>query len=238
MLLLEPYIKHLVTALLGGFFLALGIFSFGEPLLFDRLFFSLLFLIVYAFRKDINLLGIISIIIVERLSEEIAFLLVLDNWILKLATYGLAFYVLKMRMKDSLFIPVSVCLLMTIGAELYWLFTDYKFLNTHWYAFLISLNLLVRKAISSRVFLTIEHFDVSGDCTPLKVDFYIYQLAGVFAIINMFMLAEYGVRHLLSIDLLFVYTYYSMVTQALAFVLLFVIADQSIKVTRSRLIQA
>lgn len=238
MLLLKPYIKHLVTALLGGFFLALGIFSFGEPLLFDRLFFTLLFLIAYAFRKDVNLLGIICIIVTERLSEEIAYLFILDSLPLKIVTYGLALYVLKVRMKDSLFIPVFVCLLMTIGAELYWLLTDYKFLNTHWYAFLIGLNLLVRKAISSRAFLTVEHFDVSDDCTPLKVDFYIYQLAGVFAIINMFMLAEYGVRHLFSIDLLFVYTYYSMVTQALAFVLLFVIADQSIKVTRSRLIQA
>lgn len=238
MLFFQPFIQHAISAMLIGVFLALGLYTFGEPLLFDRVFFTALFLLALAFRKDINLLGVTLIIIAERLTEEIGYALILDSLPLKFLTYGLCLYALTLRRNDMLFFPTLATLLIMISTECYWWQTEYKFLNTHWYAFLIALNLMVRKAISIRCFWTLDNLKKGDKAETLKIDYYIYQMAGAFTLINIAILAEYLLRHVLKLPILVVYEYYPIVTQGLAFLLLFFIADQSIKVTRSKLIQA
>lgn len=247
-MVLRPLLQHLTSAFLVGLFLALGIITFGEPFLFDRIFFASLFIIAFVFRKDINLLGVTLIIIVERLTEEGAYLLIVDSASLKVVTYAACLIALYFRRNDSLFYLVSTSLVIIIGAEIYWYISDYHFLNIHWYVFLITLNLLVRKAISSRCFWTLELLQVSQQyiesssneinrVSPLKVDYYVYQLAMYFIVINLMTLTEYLVRHVLLINTLIVYNLYALTNHILAFIFLFLLADQAIKVTQAKKIK-
>jgi len=238
MVVLRPFLKHAVSALLIGLFLALGVFTLGKALLFDRIFFAALLFLAFFFRKDINLLGVICIIIAERIVEEVGFLIILDIPPLKFLFYGLCLYMLQFRLKDGLVWPVFIALLAFIGVEIYWWLTDYKFINTHWYVFLISLNLLVRKAISSRAFWTVENLKKGIHAEPLRLDYYIYQLAGAHAVVNLLILAEYMVRHLWQTDLLLIHSNYALVNHILAVLSLFLLADQSIKVSQMRHMKA
>ncbi|MCY7297291.1 hypothetical protein [Alteromonas sp. a30] len=230
-MVLRPLLQHLTSALLIGLFLALGLLTFGKPFLFDRIFFTSLFIIAFAFRNDVNLLGVTLIIIVERLVEETAYLLIIDSLSLKVVTYLFCIFALFLRRNDSLFYLTLTSLCIMIGAEIYWFINDYRFLNTHWYIFLISLNLFVRKAISSRCFWTLE-LAPNKNITPLKVDYYVYQLALYFIVINLVTLAEYLARHLFSLNSLLIYNLYALTNHILAFIFLFLLADQAIKVTR------
>jgi len=231
-----PLFQHIISALLVGLFLALGIVTFGDPFLFDRIFFASLIIIAIAFKKDVNLLGVTLIIITERVLEEGAYFLIVNSLPLKGLTYLACLYALYLRRNDSLFYPILISLLLIVSAEIYWWLSDYTFLNIHWYVFLITLNLFVRKAISSRCFWTLELIPNSR-VQPLKVDYYTYQLALFFIGVNLVTLAEYIARHLFSLDSLFIYKLYPLMNHILAFVFLFLLADQAIKVTQSRKIK-
>lgn len=231
-MVIRPFFQHLISTLLVGLFIALGIITFGDPFLFDRIFFASLLIIAISFKKDINLLGVTLIIIVERVFEESAYFIIVNSFSLKALTYIACVYALYLRRNDTLFYPIAISLSIIIPTEIYWWMSDYAFLNIHWYVFLIALNLFVRKAISSRCFWTLELLPKSK-VQPLKVDFYTYQLALFFIMVNLITLAEYLARHLFSLNSLYVYELYPLMNHILAFIFLFLLADQAIKVTQS-----
>ncbi len=232
-MIFRPLLQHASSALLVGLFISLGMLTLGKPLLFDRVFFASLLIIAFAFRKDINLLGVTTIIIAERILEEIAYLFVPESFALKILTYAVCLFALYLRKQDSIFYVVLISVSILIGAEIYWVITDFKFISTHWYIYLITLNLFVRKAISSRCFWTAEKFP---HCVsePLKIDYYVYQLAAIFIFINLLTLGEYLLRHILAINSLIIYSNYALINHIIASTFLFLLADQAIKIAQKK----
>lgn len=69
-MLLSHYLPKILTALFGGLFVSLGIYTFGNALLFDRIFIGVLIFTAVICRKNIDVLGVVVILVAFTLLDE------------------------------------------------------------------------------------------------------------------------------------------------------------------------
>ena len=235
---ITPFAQKVVSAALAGFFIAAGIITFGDASKFDRLYIAIIIAIAVYVRKDVNLLGVIFILAFERVVEELVWLTTFgDNgfkWIVYLVcALGLCH---ERKAKAPCFFYLTLIYLLTVSSELYWLATGYNAPQIYWYLFLVANTVFIRNLFILRPFRTAEYFP--SEAEPLRIDHHLHNIFAFFIWINIAMIVEYLLRHLVGLNhVLYVYNSFEYIVHIIATAILFNLTDQSIKVANKRLIK-
>lgn len=227
--------KPLATAVIASCCIALGIITFGNPDIFDRLFLGVLALSFIICYNNINLLGILAIIAVARMAEELAWLLIGFEdipWV-KLGIYLLAGYCTWFfRYEGKVMIAVGLTVALSAGAELYWYITDYETPLISWHILLIFQDLWIRYFLLQRYAITEKFYPDKVDITYLE--FPVRRIYLWFIFHNIIMLAEYLSRHILGASSLIVYDSFSYVAHGFGayFIYLILMENRNVIVKR------
>jgi hypothetical protein len=197
-MLLHAYLPKLITALFGGLFIAAGVLTFGNALIFDRLYIGILIFTAIICRKNINVVGIIVILLIERIIEELLWFSFVDHfynlWTVKILVYTALGFMLYKLWYDTMAKVALPCLLLSIGADLYWYVIEYANApGIYWYNIIIAQSLLVRYLLFSRIELTEDFFKMPAESSNL--DWFIYQITRLYIIIQALNISEYLLRH-------------------------------------------
>jgi hypothetical protein len=236
-MIIRAYLPQILTTFFGGLFVALGIITFGNAEAFDKLYLLILFFAALLCHKNMNIVSILSIILLQRLTEELAWLYLFDNNIIKLLIYCfglLAAYYLRHDWLVKVIIPTIV---LVIVAEAYWFISDYKSPELYWHIWIMISNLIVRFLIFSRVSLVDHYFPNKGE--SVNLDWVIYKLSVVVIIIQSAILFEYLIRHILGVSgALYIYLLYPYLIHGLATIAIWATFQESYKQILPKLLKA
>jgi len=227
-MILNLYLRKLLTPILVINFILIGVITFDYAEHFARWFvFGLLFFTLIKINaRDINMTGLLCIIIFERSIEEIAYLL-LDNFNVKVFVYLSALIVLYIFKYDKLVKLFCIPLVaLVILVELFWWFSGYDSPRLHPYVFMLLLNLITRHLLFMRVPLT-DRYATGGKSLPL--DWKIYGLAKWSVLVIGVMLIEYLIRHVTPLNPLNIYYIYTPLMHAIAVTTLFFVTDDYLR---------
>ncbi|MFT5674770.1 MAG: hypothetical protein ACI808_000694 [Paraglaciecola sp.] len=241
-MLLRAYLPKFITALFGGLFIATGILTFGNAMIFDRLFIGVLIFTAIVCRSNINVVGIIAILALERLLEEFLWFSVIDQfyniWQMKIVIYaGLAWMLYKLWY-DTMVKIVLPFILLSVAAEFYWYFIDYeKIPGIYWYNIIIGLNLLTRYLLFSRMELTESITSKSAE--SINLDWVVYQITRLYIVIEILNISEYLIRHLLTYsNIQLIYSSYPYLLHSISTFTLWVVFNETNKLIKSRFVSA
>jgi len=241
-MLIRAYLPQIMTALFGGFFVAAGIFTFGNAFIFDRLYLAILIFTAFICRKNINVVGIIVILLFERIFEETLWFFLHDIWnniwFLKAGVY-LTLGALTVKLWHDPMSKIALsCLVFSLFAEFYWHLTDYeKVPSIYWHNIIIGQSLVVRYLLFSRIGLTYKL--LSKHSKSINLDWFIYQITSLYIVVEAFNIFEYLLRHIAKLlQVQFVYTIYPYVMQSLATFTLWIVFNETNKLIKSRFIKA
>ena len=238
-MLLNHYVPKILTALFGGLFVFLGIYTFGEGLLFDRVFYGILVFTAFICRHNVNVIGVILIILVQRLLEEGGwFILTSDVDILaRLGFYIFASACIFKFKHDNLSRLLILAFLIAISCEVYWAIANLKPSAIHWFVFALTLNLATRYLIFLRVSYTEDFFPEKAQ--SINLDWHIYKLNAVSALAQFAMVVEYAVRNALHVkEALYVYKAYPYVMAATGTYAIWIIFNESYRLLIPKLLKA
>lgn len=197
---IKPISERLLTITIASLLTVAGVFTFDNPFWFDWLYFATLAFVVVLNPKNINIAGLVAILLIAKLLDEAGWYLVAErtNIQTKVLVYlGLLLTLVKIKEEEYRF-PLFMLLAITLVAELYWYFTNYKDLRLDWYWFQINLVVLIRHFVFTRVFLTRKYFPQTAK--SLTLDLQVHDLMTAFMFLHALMLIEYFARHILSIN--------------------------------------
>jgi|GEM_PF-1020201 len=241
-MLIRAYLPKIITALFGGLFIAAGILTFGNALIFDRLFLGILLFTGFICRKDINVLGIIIILAAIRVLEEFLWFLFTDqlynHWISKFVIYLVLLFSIYKFWFDKMSKVSLVILLICVLAEIYWVMIGYSVTPAiYWYAALVVLSLLTRHFLFSRIQIT-EQFTIKTG-KSINLDWYIYQITRMYIFIEGLNIFEYILRHVFSLkNMQIIYHIYPYIMQSLATFTLWIVFNEANKLFKEKLIRA
>lgn len=216
----------------------IGFYTFGDAVVFDRLFVVTLLILLILFKSAIDIIGVIIILLAQRAIEEFAYPLVyVDLAPIKLLVYLLCVVgVVKIRHDKSAWF-LGPALFTVIMAECYWWYSDYEEPAVWWFALLAGVSMAVRKSIWKRSYYTRMYFP-NRESKNIDVDYYIYELNLAYTLVNVAMVLEYLVRHILKIQSLYIYHSFEYISHGIAVITLFLILDQALKHLNRNLIKA
>ena len=228
-MILYTYLLPIIRSLIAGSIIFFGSITFGEAEYFDRVFLIVLtlFLLTKVIDNDINIVGILVIMLTIILLDEVAFLTMSVDFI-KVLIYPVAFillYKLKSDKMASYIVLPLVCI--TLSAELYWQAIDHPPPLVHYFVTLMVLNLLVRHFLSLRVFISPAFFNQRP--TSIHLDWQLYQITKFNIFVIAAVLVEYLIWHTTDVHSWYVYQAYPYIQQILAVVTLLVIVDHIFK---------
>jgi len=216
----------------------IGIYTFGSAILFDRLFVITLLILLLLFKSAIDIIGVILILLVQRAIEEFVFPMVFSDFpAIKIIVYLLCTVGLWKIRRDASSVVLGVVFLAVIGSEGYWWYVGYNAPAVWWFVLLAGVSMSVRKSIWKRSYYTRMYFPTRNS-QNLDVDYYIYELNLVYTLVNVAMILEYLVRHVLKIQSLYIYHLFEYISHGIAVITLFLILDQALKHLNQNLIKA
>tara|TARA_R110002167_G_scaffold3583_4_gene17370 strand:- start:11139 stop:11867 length:729 start_codon:yes stop_codon:yes gene_type:complete len=235
-MILRQYIGNGITSLLAVIFLTIALLTFGYAQYFDRLFIIFLLSLIFFNIHNANIISIALIFLLERFFEEIIFFSS-SYLFIKPLIYLLSLWLIKLFWYDKLIRRIILpTVLMCIIGEIYWYLIDYNAPRMHSYIAMLMLNMVTRHLIFLRIpifkkFQTLS-FIKNIVRLPLKhtsVDIQLYSLAMVNILVVVIMIVEYLLRHLTSLEPLFIYNFYSETVHVLSATTLFLIVNFIIK---------
>ncbi|MCC2616693.1 hypothetical protein LJ739_10615 [Aestuariibacter halophilus] len=238
-MLLRHYTPKILTALFGGLFVFAGFYTFGNALLFDRIFIGVLIFTALICRKNVNVLGVVVILVIQRLLEEAGWSISEANHelLVKAVFYGLALFVYYKTRFDELSKVFLTTITIALLSEAYWYFSDKSAPEIYWYVFVATNAFLVRYLVFVRVGFTGDYFPQKAE--SINLDWHIFKLYGVASFLQLIMIAEYIVRSVFGfIKITYVYYTYPYVAQALATYAVWVIFNESYRLLLPRLLKA
>jgi hypothetical protein len=183
-----------------------GFLTFGDGLLFEKIYIALLVFMAVIFIRDINIVSIIVISAIANLSSELLYFIVFDSEYqiaTKLMVY-VAICITLFKLKTEEFrIIISVVIGLCIAAEMYWIYTGYDAPSIYWYVLLININLAVRFFLFSRVFITSKYFPKRY--RSLDLDISLHSLVWYYILVHMAVLIEYLVRRIFDVSFAEIY---------------------------------
>lgn len=224
---IRQYINNWITNILAITFLTLALLSFGYAESFDRLFIVYLIGVAVLNIKNVNIITIIGILMIERLVEELVFFSnTLD--IAKLTTYILSMFFLRYFWYDSVVkrIVLPVIVIASV-VEIYWYKIGYESPRIHFYIGMVWLNIFTRHLLFMRV--PISRQLTLKNASQISLDWQLYSLSKWNIIVIVMMIIEYMTRHLSSASSLVVYNSYPYAMQLLSIATLFFITNFFIK---------
>ena len=236
-MILRAYLSTAITTLFGGFFVFLGITTFGNGEAFDRLFIFIFIFTGIVCRKNVDVLGIVLILAFERILEEIFWFSTQDIWYSKIAVYSclaILFYKLRYDALSKLSIP---CLVLSICAEFFWFATDYQSTpEIYWYNIIIGQSMVVRFLLFSRINLSQSVFN--REAKSINLDWIIHQATSMFIIIETLNILEYLLRHIVELKVTIIYICYPFAMQAIATFILWAVFNEANKIFKKRILSA
>lgn len=237
-MLLHAYLPKLITALFGGLFIAAGVLTFGNALVFDRLYIGILIFTAIVCHKNINVVGIILILLLERVMEELAWTILFNSYLTKVLFYSIAFYVIYLLKYDNLTKILAITCLSSVFAEIYWYITSYNSPEIQWYIIIIALNSFIRHMIFLRVSYTEEIFPTK-EVISINLDWVIYKLNAAAIIVQALVLFEFLIRHLFGLsNILIFYTLSPYAMHVIATYTIFITFSESYRLLLPRLLKA
>lgn len=234
---LRAYLPQIIAALLGGLFVALGIITFGNAWAFDSIYVSLLIFTGIVCRKDINVVSLIIILILQLIWESLAWSLLINESIVKVMLYLSAICAAYYFRYDWLAKMVATVVVIASASELYWYATDYIAPEIYWYIWIMISNILVRYLIFCRVSFVDNYYPKKGE--SINLDWIIYKLNAVLTILPAAMVFEYLSRHILGFeDVLVVYYSYSYAIHIIGTIIIWAIFNESSKRLIPKLLKA
>ncbi len=238
--IITPNISKKVVFLTGLIACCIGVFSFGKPFVFDRIYLILLIgAAAYSFHIDKNIFGIFVILSLERIFEETMFMLNSNDLSFKLLVISLcAFACYKLRYDRMIWVAVGA-LVSLLLAEIYWLYIGYKTPAIYWSFVILFQSLLVRHFIFFRPAIMEQRFPEWKEVRWINTDWQVYQLMFVFVVIESARLLEYYVRHILGFkDIVIVYNLYPYLAQVIACAIIWIILNETVRMTREKYLMA
>ncbi|WP_340680412.1 hypothetical protein [Paraglaciecola sp.] len=236
-MLARVYLPPFITALFGGLFVALGILTFGNAYIFDRLFIGVLIFTALICFKNINIVSLLTIILLQRIIEELAWAGLNDSYVAKELVYLLGLVMIYTFRYDPMVKFATPTLLLTIAAEIYWYVSDYPAPEVYWPVLLLLSNLFTRYMIFSRLEFVERYFPKKSQSTNL--DWIIYKLTGTTVIIQSLLLLEYIIRHVFELhQLLVMYHSYPYLVHGIAIFAIWATFNESYKQILPRLLKA
>lgn len=228
-----PNLFQIVTA---AIFTALGFLTFGEPLWFDRLFFAVLVVAGILHYKNINVIGVIAILLLARFADELGFwtLQNFSSWVKPIMYVIAAISLWCLRDAEEWFLFLAVTISLTLSIEIYWYFSDYKAPMVVWLIYLITVETLVRYALLIRIFITARFFPTKQK--SIGLDHWLRVTAGIVIAVRLLELFEYQLRHLQVTTSTFFYTLAPYANHAITVTVLWMLLDQTARLTKERLI--
>lgn len=214
-------------------FIVLGIWSFGNAELFDRAFYACLIFTALINMKDVNILGILIIILFSRTIDELAWQVITNlEWqALRIPIYAILGIVLWFGRHDPTFRYLSIFLwCICVASEIYWYFVGYKAPQLYWYLFTMSLALIVRHLIFLRTTLTVKLGVKSSILNKeIQLDWEVYKVVHVTYIVQLLVLIEFLIRHLLGFHILVVYKLSPAIMHVLAIYTMYLVFEANYK---------
>jgi hypothetical protein len=227
-MLIRAYLPTILTALFGGLFVAAGVLTFGNPLVFDRLYLGIIIFSAILCRKDINIVAALAIIFLQHLFEELAWLYItaydIDNIPIYLAGLWVSYYfwydwVSKILLANSI---LAIC------AELFWYLTEYSAPGIAWYLGLMIVCIFVRHFIFNRVSYVDMYFPEKG--RSINLDWMLYKINALLVITQTIIFLEYFVRHILGYsNALIAHNYSAYIIQGLSILIIWAAFSESYK---------
>lgn len=240
-MILHPLLEKCQTVVLALVFLAAGIYTFGNALKFDRLYIAILFFACWLSRKDWNVLAIISIIVVERVVEEVAWLSLSNILVIKLPLYSLCAYCIFKFSNGFIRWLCFVSLALVVCSECYWLAIEYRAPEMYWDVYYLCQSLLVRWLFMRRCFLMGDLLAryYPGVVRSLDLDYILSHVMLGYVILSVLQLAEFQLRHsfgLHHIDT--IHSLYPYIAHSFSIFILFSVFTHSIKIRHINSIHA
>ncbi|NCP66262.1 MAG: hypothetical protein GW763_13595 [Paraglaciecola sp.] len=236
-MLLRAYFPQVVTTVLAGIFIALGIFSFGKPAFFDRLFLCVLIFTAVVCYQSINILSLLILLIIARSIEELAWLAFYDSYLISVFINTLTIAVLIFLRFDPLSKLGFLIVTLAMCAEIYWMIIDYPAPELYWHVTLLLISFSMRY-LSFMRFNIVDRF-FPGKSKPTHLDWAIYNTYGFAIIIQSAVLLEYLVRHVLGYSqVLVVYNAYVYLVHGIAVYVVFAIVNEIHRDLLQRLLKA
>jgi hypothetical protein len=227
-MILSAYIPSIIKALIGGLFIAFGIYSFGQAEIFEPIFLAVIIFTGVVCRANFDVVSILVIVFCQNLINELAWQFILDIFSVKFILYGLSALICFGCRYDKLIRFVLPLLLVIIGVEIYWLSTGYAGPNIVWHVWLLTIGLSLRYLLFARVGILQHYFKKQAQ--SINLDWSIYKLMGLSIVIQSAMLTEYLVRHISHAPhITYIYDLYPYIAQALATVMIWVIFHENAK---------
>lgn len=226
-MILNLYLRRLFTPILVITFALIGVYTFGYAKYFDRWF--LLGLVIWGLikikRRDVNMAGLLLILILVRLLDEISYL-ILDFDIHLIIYLFTAVVIYKLKYDQLVLFFCAPFLTLIVLVEFFWFFTDYPAPKIYFYVCVLLLNLITRHLLFIRVPLT-DSLAKGGKSLPL--DWKFYELSKWSVLIIAAMLVEYLIRHLTILNPLYVYQLYPIFMHAIAVTSLFYLTEDYLR---------
>lgn len=238
--IITPNISKKVAFVTGLIALFFGVYSFGKPLLFDRVYLILLLgAAAYSYHIDRNTFGIFVILSLERIFEESMFMLNSDEVTFKvLVIFLCAFACYKLRYDRMIWVAVGA-LASLLLAEAYWFYIGYPTPRIYWSIVILFQSLMVRHFIFFRPAIMEQRFPSWREIRWIHTDWQIYQLMFVFVVVESARLIEYYVRHIAGFkNIQIIYDSYAYIAQAIACFVIWIILNEMIRITRERYLMA
>ncbi|WDE03365.1 hypothetical protein SG34_018415 [Thalassomonas viridans] len=176
--------------------------------------------------RDVNMAGLLMIIILERSLEEVIYLIHI-NFDIKVFVYLCALVVLYKLKYDQLVTRLCMpVLVLAVLAELYWWYSGYDGVRIHLYVLMLLLNLVTRHLLFMR--LPITDNLVEG-AKSLPLDWKFCELAKWSIFVLTAMLLEYLVRHLTAFNPLYIYNAFTPLMHAIAVTMLYYLTDDYLR---------
>lgn len=238
-MLLSHYLPKIITALFGGLFISLGIYTFGNGLLFDRIFLGVLIFTGVICRKNVNVLGVVAIVLCIRMVEELAWIVIESeiSAIVRLCFYSISVLTYFRLRYDPLsrlfFVAISLCLI----SEAFWFLNDRKSPDLHWYLLMMALAMFTRHLIFSRVSYTEDYFPKKA--ASINLDFHIFKLNALTCLIELINIFEYVIRNVLGyVEIVYFYYLYPYLMQAISTYLIWRVFHESYRLLLPKLLRA
>lgn len=210
----RAYLPQIITALFGGLFVWLGIITFGNPTLFDKLFAGVLIFTAVVCRRDINIVSIIIILLFQLSWETLVWNYQNNHYLIKILLYLVTLWAIRYFWYDRIVRVTFFCTFLVVSAEIFWFVTNYSAPNIYWHAWLILSSIFVRFLLFSRVALIDHYFPEKG--ASINLDWIIYKLTAFVIIFQTLAIIEYLIRHILGYsNILIIHNSYSYVIQGI-----------------------
>lgn len=237
-MILRQYIGSATTNILAVVFLTIALLSFGYAEYFDRLFIIFLLGLILFNLTNANIVSIAFIFLFERSLEELVFFFSTYLYV-KPLIYLLSLWLIRALWYDKLIKYVILPTIVTcIICELYWYTTLYNAPKIHFYIAMMSLNMITRHLIFLRVpifrkfqVLTLAQKVVKQPLQQTSVDLPLYTLSMINILVIFAMIAEYLIRHITTLEPLFIYNKYSQAVHLLSAATMFLITNFIVKST-------